>query len=197
MHKLLLLFCLLANISFAQKMPDYGINKIHIYLEDKSLLFETIPLKSHPDIVPAKTYYWYGSNTVHQTQGGFSGKLLNGSYKEYYLDKNLKEEGIYKAGLKDGVWKTWTTDGKLVSSLTWSNGVKSGPFALYDETGKLAQSGNYNVGLFNGPITFHTGPDSIRVVRYENGKVAPARRPFLKRINIFKRNQKDSLVKQP
>ncbi|MEO7215184.1 hypothetical protein [Mucilaginibacter sp.] len=195
MNKILLAFCFITNIAFAQKMPDYGINRVHIYLEDKTLLFETIPVTSQPDVSPDKTYYWYGANTVHQTQGGFSGKLLNGSYKEFYLDKNLKEEGRFKAGLKDGVWKSWATGGRLVSSITWHNGVKAGKYALYNDSSLVSQSGHYRNDLLNGPIKFYVNKDSVHIVKYKDGHINPDTRPFLKRINIFKKKNKEAATK--
>jgi len=67
-------------------------------------------------------YYWYEANEIHMTQGGYSGKLLNGVYTEYYKNKNLKTQGGFKNGLKDGHWKSWNTDGVLLSDTDWKHG---------------------------------------------------------------------------
>ena len=115
--------CFISVSAFAQKMPDYGLNKVRIALVDKTVVAEIDPVTSKPGLKPALYYYWYESNQIHSTQGGFSGKLLNGLYTEYYSDKNLKEQGTFKKGLKNGTWRSWNEDGTLAVNSTWKNGL--------------------------------------------------------------------------
>ena len=68
-------------------------------------------------------YYWYDANQIHMTQGGFSGKLLDGLYAAYYRNKNLEEQGNFKKGLKTGIWKKWRADGSLESTTQWNHGL--------------------------------------------------------------------------
>jgi hypothetical protein len=117
---LLLLVPLLAS---AQKMPDMGLNKFRINEPDKTIVAETNEVSSAPTPKPGLFYFWYSANMIHSTQGGFSGTLLNGMYTEYYLNKNLKEQGIFKKGLKDGAWKSWKEDGTLSETVTWKKGI--------------------------------------------------------------------------
>jgi antitoxin component YwqK of YwqJK toxin-antitoxin module len=121
-----LLFILISICSIsasAQEIPDYGLNKIRINDPDKSIVAETIPIKDNPAVKSNLFYYWYSANLIHSTQGGYSGKLLNGQYSEFYLNKNLKVQGAFKTGLKNGVWKNWNSDGTINKVQTWKNGV--------------------------------------------------------------------------
>jgi len=115
-------FCFLCYSAYSQKLPDFGLNKIRITQPDKIIVAEIEPISSKPSIKPSLSYYWYSANTIHTSQGGFSGKLLNGLYTEYYTNKNLKEQGNFKKGLKDGVWKSWNEEGTLIAVTNWKHG---------------------------------------------------------------------------
>lgn len=119
----LLLLFLAPVISHAQKIPDMGLNKVRLTEPDKTVVAELDETDAHPKAKPALYYAWYSAGTIHSTQGGYSGTLLNGLYTEYYPDKNLKEQGIYKKGLKDGVWKSWKENGTLNPTVTWKKGA--------------------------------------------------------------------------
>jgi antitoxin component YwqK of YwqJK toxin-antitoxin module len=119
---LLFFYLLISTTVIAQKMPDFGMNRVRIVEPDRVIQLEVKPVTSEPGIKSDRLYYWYSSNKVHYSQGGFSGKLLNGQYTEYYPNLNLKEQGIFKKGLKDGVWKSWNEDGTLHSEMKWHNG---------------------------------------------------------------------------
>ena len=134
MKRILFIICLLISGSvYAQKLPDMGLNKVRIIEADKTILAEMNPISSAPSPKTNLFYYWYNANTIHSTQGGFSGTLLNGQYTEYFLNKNLKEQGIFKKGLKNGVWKSWNEDGTLSQGITWKNGlvVSKTPFRFW------------------------------------------------------------------
>jgi antitoxin component YwqK of YwqJK toxin-antitoxin module len=115
-------FCFLCYSAYPQKLPDYGLNKVRITQPDKIIVAEIEPVSSVPSVKSNLFYYWYNANIIHTSQGGFSGKLLNGLYTEYYTNKNLKEQGHFKKGLKDGVWKSWNDDGSIAVVTTWKSG---------------------------------------------------------------------------
>jgi antitoxin component YwqK of YwqJK toxin-antitoxin module len=120
------IFVLLLFVSgalYAQKQSDYGFDKVRIVKADKIIQAEIIPVDNAPGAKADRVYYWYDNNNIHISQGGFSGKLLNGLYESYYLDHNLKEQGIFKRGLKDGMWKTWNDDGSINQVTNWKDGV--------------------------------------------------------------------------
>jgi antitoxin component YwqK of YwqJK toxin-antitoxin module len=106
----------------AQEMPDMTI-KVRIVETGKTVVAEVNQVASLPSTKSNLFYYWYSANSIHSTQGGFSGKLLDGEYDEYYPDKGLKEQGLFKKGLKSGTWKDWNADGTLKAEANWKNGV--------------------------------------------------------------------------
>lgn len=107
----------------AQKIPETASYRVRIYESDKTILAEINPVKSPRRAKPGLTYYWYSANMIHATQGGFSGKLLNGPYTAFYLNKSLKEQGTYRDGLKTGVWHSWKEDGTPDQVTRWKKGV--------------------------------------------------------------------------
>jgi len=125
MKRLLLpILLLFSGIVTAQKTPDYGLYRIRIVDTNKIIQAEIQPVTSkvHPE--RQLFYYWYNANTIHFSQGGFSGNLLNGTYTEYYLKLNLQKQGNFKNGLKDGKWKSWNEDGTLREISQWKNGSR-------------------------------------------------------------------------
>ncbi|WP_184550897.1 toxin-antitoxin system YwqK family antitoxin [Mucilaginibacter sp. FT3.2] len=186
-----LLFVTLTYSSFAQKMPDYGLHKIRITDTSKTIQAEVIPVSSEPAISSSLTYYWYAANKIHALQGGYSGQLLNGSYTEFFLNKNLEAQGIFRKGLKDGIWKAWNEQGALLSEVNWDNGIRSGRFSFYNADGSLKQTGNYRQNEFNGAVIIHEGRDSVRTEYYKNGQLLKGKpASILNRINIFKKKKK-------
>lgn len=170
------------------QMPDYGLYNIHISDSARTIRTQVNPVSGVVSTRPALTYYWFGSNTIHEQQGGFSGKLLNGIYEESDRYHHLMMQGRFKTGLKDGTWKTWNEAGRLSSVITWNEGVKTGKFVYYDTDGKETQSGRYDHDLLDGKIKYHAATDSVKTILYKNGKIVPTKNgSFLKRINIFKK----------
>ena len=119
----IIILCLLSCIAHAQNLPNSGFDKVRIVEHDKVIQAELKPVTAKIHLKKDLFYTWYGANTIHSTQGGFSGRLLNGRYDEYYPDKSLKAQGTYKNGLKTGPWKDWKEDGVLVQQKSWIDGV--------------------------------------------------------------------------
>ncbi|QEM09156.1 toxin-antitoxin system YwqK family antitoxin [Mucilaginibacter rubeus] len=186
-HLLTCLFILFSRNAMAQ-MPDYGLYNIHISDSGKTIRTQVHPVSGTISTRPDLLYYWFGNNAIHEQQGGFSGKLLNGIYEESDGNHHLIQQGIFRNGLRDGTWKTWTETGRLSSIITWQEGLKTGKFAYYDSKGTETQSGRYERDQLDGKIIFHAGSDSVRTVIYKKGKIVPSKNgSFLKRINIFKK----------
>lgn len=184
----LLLFC--PFLLRAQKIPDYGTSQVRVNDTDRmiraGILTTSAALKAQPD----RLYYWYGSGGIRQTQGGYSGHLLHGSYEEYYLNKNLRTQGTFAEGLKDGQWKEWNETGNMSRMVTWKQGEQTGPFQWYSADGKVTTSGHNRHNLPDGPVTYNIGTDSVKTLRYKAGKLIPVKKGnFLKRIHIFKKGK--------
>jgi antitoxin component YwqK of YwqJK toxin-antitoxin module len=194
MKKLIFILWLSSVSAYAQNIRDYGITKVRLNEPSRSVVMEVLPTNK-PNLKADRLYYWFSGNVIHTTQGGYSGKLLNGKYNEYFPSKSLKEQGRFEKGLKSGIWKTWTEDGVLNQQITWKEGIKQGKFMLYDEQGIMKQSGTFVDNLLNGNILTYHGKDSIQTIKYKAGvpviKTAPS--PSLwQKIKRFRFKKKDT-----
>jgi antitoxin component YwqK of YwqJK toxin-antitoxin module len=189
MKRLLILLGFISVSAAAQKLPDDGFDKVRIVTPEKTIQAYLRPVTDDPGMEPDRLYYWYSGNSIHATQGGFSGRLLNGPYSEYYPNKNLKELGNFKKGLKDGTWRSWNDKGMLLQLYTWKSGLKSGKFSLFDEDGKLKQSGSFRRGQVDGLVKNYGPNASVTQVIYQDGVIVPGRSKatFWERVNIFKK----------
>jgi len=125
MKKVFILFLFIfSGHLYAQQLPDYGLYRARLTDSDKTIEAEYNPVEHLPAIKSNLFYFWYRASQVHATQGGYSGQLLNGLYTEYYPNRNLKEQGVFKKGLKDGLWKSWNKDGTLNQAINWNKGVE-------------------------------------------------------------------------
>lgn len=187
MLKYLLIFLVFSystTIKAQKNAINFDINdyKNTINFIDHKLFFQTKPSKEPKFIHSSKKYYWYSNNQIHITQGGFSGRLLNGSYSDFYLSSSLKEKGTFKTGLKEGEWSVWTEDGILIERMNYKQGVLNGQFMKYDKTGSLWQEGNYMAGKIEGVFKTYHGIDSIMISKYKKGVVKTTSKNWLKQI---------------
>src|SRR6202012_31644 len=130
------------------------------------------------------TYYWYASNKIMQTNGGYAGKVLNGKYTSFYLTGNLKEKGIFKNGVKNGKWVAWYDDGKIKEISVWQKGLKKGYSKEFDTEGELISKVKYKNGKQNG----------YQII-YSDGKVSDKKK-FRNGVEIVKKQDGDSKPKQ-
>lgn len=142
-------------------------------------------------------YYWYTSNQLSSTQGGYSGKLLDGNFKSFYAHKNIKEQGEFKKGLKSGTWKSWYSDGVLQQKVEWSSGLKKGAFQEFDAKGRLLREGYYKANELHGKVAVYHRKDSVDYFNYKKGKlVNKGNKFFNKWINKLKKIKLPSFKKQ-
>lgn len=168
-----LYFLFLATAVRAQKnKTSYNLSDYQHRIADQehTIVFQLqaseVELKfTHPN----KKYYWYSSNQIKITQGGYSGKLLNGSYNDFYFNKALKEQGTFKMGLKVGEWKKWSPQGTLVESANFKEGNLDGTFYRYGLLGEILEESNYKNGKMHGMVKRYIKPDSVVRVKYKNG----------------------------
>jgi antitoxin component YwqK of YwqJK toxin-antitoxin module len=185
MKKLLFLILLIPLYTAAQRLPYEAMLKVRITEADKTTVAEIRPVDDEPNIATDRLYYWYSANRIHQTQGGYSGKLLNGLFEEYYFNKNLKTQGSFKKGLKSGIWKSWNDNGSLNEEMTWKNGLKNGHFYQYDSAGHLKETGKYKNDLLNGKVTQINEKGTEEITWYKKGVVVKSRtKPFWKKLKI-------------
>lgn len=83
------------------------------------------------------TYFWYKSNQIIQTVGGYQGQLLHGHYIESYPNGQLKLKGFFSYGQQSGEWKYWSEEGKLQRLENWKNNKLHGKIFYFKETGEV------------------------------------------------------------
>lgn len=150
-------------------VKDFLTHKVIVNNVDGHIVAYVKPVKQFaPD--RDKRYYWFSPNQISSSQGGFSGKLLNGDYQEFYMNKQLKESGYINKGLKRGVWKSWDENGKLKADYTWAFGQMNGVYHKYDSVGKIQETGRYQNDLLDGNQKSYT-TESIMERFYKNGIV--------------------------
>src|SRR5687768_16242282 len=86
------LLVLLPTLSFAQKDEFKGsmfkdiepTNTITLAIQDTILTFH-VRVSGTDDIEPSldRKYYWFHQGELRQTQGNYSGKLLNGKFEKF------------------------------------------------------------------------------------------------------------------
>lgn len=100
-------------------------------------------------------YFWYNDYSgLKSTKGGNGGKLLNGEYKFYSTNGEMKLSENYVFGVKEGLHKQWDSLGNLISVTKYFKG-KSLNYKYYskngyaEHTGEIGQSNwkkkSYNV----------------------------------------------------
>lgn len=171
----MLQLCLLFFKADAQRIKSYFNvdNYTHTVNYDhyKAVFYVQRPEIGAGNVKSDRKYAWFSGNQIRYTQGGYSGKLLDGVYNEFYDTKGLKTQGLYQMGLKTGNWKSWGEDGKLDSIIHYASGKANGRFEKYDQEGVLLERGKYRDGQLNGKLEKRISADSIQVINYKKGKV--------------------------
>lgn len=144
--------------------------KVRIVNQDTLLEFYTLKEGKKLGIIQKDMYYtWFKTNSIHYSKGDYEGRLLNGDYKEYYPDRQLKQKGSYSQGLKDGLWQIWNESGTLLQSETWDKGNRSGYSILYDAKGMLLKKVFYKKNRFDGESIEWLSDSSYRKTIYKDG----------------------------
>jgi len=185
MKRFLVIILVCLGIKAQAQVPvNEALYKVHLYEPDKCIIAETKLVNSSPELIPDRMYYWFSSGKIKATQGAYSGKLLNGQYTEFYLNKNLKERGSFKAGLKDDIWKSWNENGILTQIVTWKKGLKNGDLTLYDAKGNFIEKQVYHDDKLILTRTIGLDGQIMEKTLGEN----KGKRSFWSKLNIFKKH---------
>ena len=172
---LLITLCCIQFHAFCQnyfhQFKDLDKQSVSIVGDDFTVEVEIIKPDNERKIKVADTrsYSWFINNQIQTTQGGYDSKLLHGNYVAKYLNKSLKEKGIYKYGLKKGVWKQWYENGNLKSITHWKAGQLNGKFIQYTASNELSKTGKYKAGKLSGTIIEYTDGQVAAIDKFVNG----------------------------
>src|ERR1044071_2693369 len=95
------------NILFAKTITE----PIYINCADSSVHANVVVVSEKIKVNETSVYHWYSKNTIQHTCGGYSGKLLHGTYESFYPNHNLLSKGQFSKGLKEGLWISWFANG--------------------------------------------------------------------------------------
>jgi len=80
----------------------------------------------------------------------YSQDLENGTYQEFFDNKNPKYEISYlngkKNGKEHGLWQQWYENGQQKSKSEWVSGKKNGLEWIWDNDGNLLSKDHYQNG---------------------------------------------------
>jgi antitoxin component YwqK of YwqJK toxin-antitoxin module len=143
--KITVLFLVFSLNIFAQKkLKTTALNRITFAKNDTLYRFFLVKPGKKIAAKSGVNYYWYRPDTILITNSGFDGRLLNGEYKVFYPNKNLKESGIFDEGVKTSEWRSWDESGRLLQVYNWKKGHLEGKFFIYGNDGKINQQGQYS-----------------------------------------------------
>lgn len=196
-NSIFLLFLLLSFFDAkTQKMETITHREINLHQTDSSIKTSVLIEEKKIKVHTLTNYYWYHNNHISTNQGGYSGKLLDGTYQVTSLKGHLITKGKFKKGKKQGLWKKWDEKGALLSIYQWKNGVKNGTYKHYKDgqlialgsyknnkqhgkyqqfnQGKVIEKGYYKKGLLHGKqITYDNNTLASKTSYKEGEKVMP------------------------
>lgn len=165
---------------------SYGDSSVVMHLIGSEVKIKETPKKN-------KKYYWYSSNTLNTTFGGFSGRLLNGPYALSNRNRMLIEKGEFKTGLKDGEWIRWHNNGNIFNVEHWEKGLRNGKSLEYYENGSMKREMNFNNNLLHGAVITYNPDGSVIKQRFKKGKLVTTHNSIS---DIFKKKEKQGKEKR-
>jgi antitoxin component YwqK of YwqJK toxin-antitoxin module len=186
------------NSSYSQNGLNLSTHSITIQTKDGYAKVNILD-KPKKKILPKEylMYTWYLDDAIHNSAGGYSGKLLHGDYTEYYSSDNLKEQGNYINGLKHGYWKDWYSNGILNTVVCYRNGLKNGVTREYDQKGNLILLCYYKNGLKDGKYCTYVNGIIIDKKYYNKGEERIGKKNHLNGVGKEKdKNIDDKKVKK-
>ncbi|WP_010179137.1 toxin-antitoxin system YwqK family antitoxin [Aquimarina agarilytica] len=112
-----------------------------------------------------KKYYFEGQLSEEGTY--FNGKQ-KGKWQGYHENGKLKWEGIYVQGKAEGEWKYYFKDGALEEIRSYRAGKQTGTTKEFYEDGTLQRENTYKNGKPNGMRKFYSPTGKLQFVRYYN-----------------------------
>lgn len=118
------------------------------------------------------TYYYHYKDAIHQSQGGYTGSLLDGTWESQYPNNLLYSQGMFEKGLKSGIWHYWYPNGRLQREEHWKEGRLHGSFIEFNTNGQPTEMGRYRHGLLHGTVVTLDNGITVEKTRYHKGKIA-------------------------
>ncbi len=190
------------------KQIDYAAKRFDELLSDhdqayaNSLQFEGEALEKRcTDEKDCLVQLYYDGVTL-KVEGRLKNRMIDGPYKEFFPNGQLKSEVNKENGIKNGVERGFTEEGVLVIEKNYKNGIHDGRYKGYYENGALKLEGEFQEGKLTGETkTFYDDSTPMRIDHYLDGKVDGASQVFYKNGKLraeyqFKQGRKDGTQKE-
>lgn len=97
---------------------------------------------------------WYPKSEFKQFERNYHKDILNGLYKEWYSNGQLKVEATYKDGQLDGTFKKFYSNGNKRVEGRYAENTRVGVYKEFYKNGKLKLNYTYSpIGKFEGKQT--------------------------------------------
>ena len=97
---------------------------------------------------------WYPKSEFKQFERNYSNDILNGLYKEWYSNGQLKVQATYNNGQLEGSFNRYYSNGNKRVEGRYAENVRVSVYKEYYKNGKLKLSYNYSpIGKFEGKQT--------------------------------------------
>lgn len=116
----------------------------------------------------------YNENNTNVVDGvvyDINEKPINGTYKIYYPNGNVKMEVKSKNGKPDGLGRFYNEDGNILFEGNFADGLMNGKMLNFYPDGSIHNEINYTKGKPNGTYrTYNQDGTLVVEVVFENGK---------------------------
>ncbi|MDJ1486103.1 hypothetical protein QNI16_36815 [Cytophagaceae bacterium YF14B1] len=156
----------------AQKIEMPLHNRVIVNYPEKVVYAYYLPSdQKHKPAKESLFYYWFAANDIKRTRGAYDGKLLHGTYTEFYSNKNLKEKGVMRHGIKTGIWQGWYGNGERKEIIHWDKKGLRGRFRTFNESGNLTSRGTYWNDKLDGKVYVYDEAGKKTKLRYKDGNL--------------------------
>ena len=116
---------------------------------------------------------WHTGGKHKKFERSYDHNILDGSYKEWYSNGQLKLSLNYNRGQLDGSYQRWFSNGQIHIKTRYSDNTRVGPFLEYYKNGRKRFEYNYDaLGKFEGDqIEYRLNGYKLRKRVYTQGRL--------------------------
>ncbi len=119
----------------------------------------------------SEIYNENNTNVINGVVYNINEKPINGLYRTYYQNGNLRMEVYSQNGLPNGLGKFYDEEGNLVYQGTFKDGQMDGTILQYYPDGTVHNEMNYKQGIIDGTQkVYDSKAEQTAEITYENGK---------------------------
>lgn len=165
----LIILCLFFNMITALAQKESEQRQILISMPDSVIKTSILEKQKKGKVTPSRIYYWYYAGQINHNFGGFSGKLITGSYEVFDNKHRLIVAGKFHNGTKQGNWIRWHLNGAIQEICSFRNGKLVGNLKTYNNMGLLLTDTHYKNNLPDGRAKYYL-KDTTIIKNYKSGK---------------------------